>query len=58
MGTTSWFRAVGYRASYHSPDAVAKALNGAEARYPMSFEKILRMNRKLMRDQFVTFAEA
>ncbi len=44
--------------STHSPDAVAKALNGTEARYPMSFEKILRMYRKLMRDQFVTFAEA
>ena len=30
----------------------------AKARYPLSFEKILRMYRKLIRDQFVTFAEA
>jgi 5-methylcytosine-specific restriction protein B len=42
----------------HSPDAVEKALNGVEARYPLSFDKILRMYRKLVRDQFVTFAEA
>jgi hypothetical protein len=44
--------------SKHSPDAVEKALNGAQARYPLSFDKILRMYRKLVRDQFVTFAEA
>lgn len=36
-----------------SPDKPLKA-----ARYPLSFEKILRMYRKLIRDQFVTFAEA
>ena len=43
-----------------SPESVAKVLNdkGAKARYPLSFEKILRMYRKLIRDQFVTFAEA
>lgn len=49
----------------HSPEAVAKILEDkkkedkdAKARYPLSFEKILRMYRKLIRDQFVTFAEA
>lgn len=30
----------------------------AAARYPLSFDKIMRMWRKLVRDQFVTFAEA
>ena len=28
------------------------------SRYPMSFGKVLRMYRKLVRDQFLTFAEA
>lgn len=28
------------------------------ARYPLSFDKVMRMWRKLVRDQFVTFAEA
>lgn len=44
--------------SKHSPDTVQKALKGAAARYPLSFDKILRMYHKLVRDQFVTFAEA
>jgi hypothetical protein len=44
--------------SKYSPEAVHDALKGAEARYPLSFDKILRMYRKLVRDQFVTFAEA
>jgi 5-methylcytosine-specific restriction protein B len=44
--------------SKHSPDTVEKALKGAVARYPLSFDKILRMYHKLVRDQFVTFAEA
>ena len=30
----------------------------AAARYPLSFNKVMRMWRKLVRDQFVTFAEA
>jgi len=49
----------------YSPEAVAKLIEerkkadkDAKARYPLSFEKILRMYRKLIRDQFVTFAEA
>jgi hypothetical protein len=29
-----------------------------KALYPLSFDKILRMYRKLIRDQFVTFSEA
>ena len=43
-----------------SPEAVAKVLQEKEAsaRYKLSFDKILRMYRKLIRDQFVTFAEA
>jgi hypothetical protein len=44
--------------SKYSPEAVEKALKGTAARYPLSFDKILRMHRKLVRDQFVTFAEA
>jgi len=49
----------------YSPEAVAKLIKekkivdeNTTARYPLSFEKILRMYRKLIRDQFVTFAEA
>ena len=49
----------------HSPESVYAALKekNAEkpleaAKYPLSFDKILRMYRKLIRDQFVTFAEA
>jgi hypothetical protein len=30
----------------------------AKARYPLSFDKVLRMWRKLVRDQFTSFAEA
>ena len=30
----------------------------AAARYPLSFDKVMRMWRKLVRDQFVSFAEA
>ena len=45
-----------------SPEAVLKSLESAEpkrkARYVASFDKILGMYRKLIRDQFVTFAEA
>jgi hypothetical protein len=40
------------------PEVVVKALAGAEARYPLSFDKVMRMWRKLVRDQFVTFSEA
>ncbi len=42
----------------YSPDAVKKALGGAKARYPLSFDKVQRMYAKLIRDQFVTFSEA
>ena len=41
-----------------SPESVERALNGELARYPLSFEKVLRMHAKLLRDQFVTFSEA
>lgn len=42
------------------PEAVEKALadKAAKARYPVSFDKVLRIWRKLVRDQFVSFAEA
>jgi 5-methylcytosine-specific restriction endonuclease McrBC GTP-binding regulatory subunit McrB len=49
----------------YSPENIYAALQAKSpakplkaARYPLSFEKILRMYRKLIRDQFVTFAEA
>lgn len=49
----------------HSPESVYVALQTKNAdkplesaRYKLSFDKILRMYRKLIRDQFVTFAEA
>jgi energy-coupling factor transporter ATP-binding protein EcfA2 len=37
-----------------SPETLANK----KPRYPMSFDKVMRMWRKLVRDQFVTFAEA
>lgn len=40
------------------PEVVEKMLAGRTARYPLSFDKVLRMWRKLVRDQFVTFSEA
>lgn len=40
------------------PEVVEKELAGAAARYPLSFDKVMRMWRKLVRDQFVTFSEA
>jgi len=40
------------------PEVVVTALAGAAARYPLSFDKVMRMWRKLVRDQFVTFSEA
>ena len=33
-------------------------LESKKPRYPLSFDKVMRMWRKLVRDQFVTFAEA
>ncbi len=49
----------------YSPEAVFAALKLKNsdkpleaARYKLSFDKILRMYRKLIRDQFVTFSEA
>jgi energy-coupling factor transporter ATP-binding protein EcfA2 len=42
------------------PEVLEKALTEkqAKARYPLSFDKVLRMWRKLVRDQFASFAEA
>jgi hypothetical protein len=40
------------------PEVLEKRLAGRTARYALSFDKILRMWRKLVRDQFVTFSEA
>ena len=40
------------------PLVVETTLAGAGARYPLSFDKVMRMWRKLVRDQFVTFFEA
>lgn len=40
------------------PEAVERTLAGQKARYPLSFDKVMRMWRKLVRDQFVTFSEA
>lgn len=42
----------------YGPEIVEKALAGSAARYPLSFDKVMRMWRKLVRDQFVTFSEA
>lgn len=40
------------------PEAVERLLAGRVARYQLSFDKVMRMWRKLIRDQFVTFSEA
>ena len=40
------------------PEVVAAAVASGAARYPLSFDKVMRMYRKLVRDQFVTFSEA
>jgi 5-methylcytosine-specific restriction protein B len=40
------------------PEVVAAAVAAGAARYPLSFDKVMRMWRKLVRDQFVTFSEA
>lgn len=42
----------------YSPAKVKDALNGGPARYPLSFDKVMRIWDKLVRDQFVTFSEA
>lgn len=49
----------------YGPETLWKTLSksnpdnpAAAARYPLSFDKVMRMWRKLVRDQFVTFAEA
>ena len=46
----------------YGPEVVWAALNDSKpaktARYPLSFDKVMRMWRKLVRDQFVSFAEA
>jgi hypothetical protein len=49
----------------YSPDVVWAKLRAENvddpakaARYPLSFDKVMRMWRKLARDQFVSFAEA
>lgn len=40
------------------PEVVERGLKGQKARYPLSFGKVMRMWRKVVRDQFVTFSEA
>ena len=40
------------------PEAVERSLVGRTGRYALSFDKVMRMWRKLIRDQFVTFSEA
>lgn len=40
------------------PEVVERAVAAHAPRYPLSFDKIMRMWRKLVRDQFVTFSEA
>jgi len=42
----------------YAPNVVEANLAGETARYPLSFDKVMRMWRKLVRDQFVTFSEA
>ena len=42
----------------YGPEKVEQDLAGTPARYPLSFDKVMRMWRKLVRDQFVTFSEA
>lgn len=42
----------------YGPEVVERQLADGAAHYPLSFDKIMRMWRKLIRDQFVTFAEA
>jgi hypothetical protein len=46
--------------SKYAPESLQKQMRdaGRTARYKISFEKILRMQKKLERDQFVSFAEA
>lgn len=44
--------------SRFGPEMVESTLADAPARYPLSFDKIMRMWRKLIRDQFVTFSDA
>jgi MoxR-like ATPase len=51
--------------SKYSPETVWSTLRAkhaenpaAAARYPLSFEKVMRMWRRIVRDQFVSFAEA
>jgi 5-methylcytosine-specific restriction endonuclease McrBC GTP-binding regulatory subunit McrB len=41
-----------------SPEKVVADLGGGKARYPLSFEKVIRMWEKLKRDQFVNFSDA
>ena len=44
----------------YGPEVICRKLKeqNKSARYPLSFAKVMRMWRKLVRDQFVTFAEA
>jgi 5-methylcytosine-specific restriction protein B len=41
-----------------SPEKVFADLVGGKARYPLSFEKVMRMWEKLKRDQFVSSSDA
>lgn len=42
----------------YGPKVVERQIANRAAHYPLRFDKIMRMWRKLIRDQFVTFAEA
>jgi hypothetical protein len=44
----------------YGPEGLWSALqkSGTQPRYPLSYEKVMRMWRKLIREQFVSFAEA
>lgn len=52
----AWLCADGTTHGDTDPEQVRKAVT--EPRYPLSFEKVMRMWEKLVRDQFVSFAEA
>ena len=52
----AWLCADGTTRGDTDPEQVRKAVT--DPRYPLSFEKVMRMWEKLVRDQFVSFAEA
>lgn len=56
----AWLCADGSTHGDTDPEQVRKAVKetGTVPRYPLSFEKVMRMWEKLVREQFVSFAEA